>query len=214
MKKNFENQWLLTTITMGLIASCLMTAQSGEVLSATNHLSSLHLTLAQAIDEALKANPGMKAVGHQTRAAESDASAVSRSRWGGLNAVGSYSYLNDDQLIRPMSSELLAGGFAGAPWDRSQAHYGVSYEIPLYLGGKLENQIQIARLETRKSAELLEGSRWQVRFNVISLYSTAQALDQAEAALDEQIAALALARIVAGLPRCCCPCWAATRRAT
>ena len=191
MKKNFENQWLLTTITMGLIASCLMTAQSGEVLSATNHLSSLHLTLAQAIDEALKANPGMKAVGHQTRAAESDASAVSRSRWGGLNAVGSYSYLNDDQLIRPMSSELLAGGFAGAPWDRSQAHYGVSYEIPLYLGGKLENQIQIARLETRKSAELLEGSRWQVRFNVISLYSTAQALDQAEAALDEQIAALA-----------------------
>ena len=178
---------------MGLSALlCLWAAgvlRAQNVPTPTNGLS-LHLTLKQAIDEALKANPGLKAAGHQSRAAEGDASATSRSRWGGLNAVGSYSYLNDDQLIRPMSSELLANGFAGAPWDRSQAHYGVSYDLPLYLGGKLNNQIQIARLEARKSAELLEGSRWQVRFNVVSLYSTAQALDQAEAALDEQIAAL------------------------
>jgi outer membrane protein TolC len=150
----------------------------------------LRLTLAQAIEEALNANHGLKAAGHQSQAAKGDASAASRSRWGGLNAVGSYSYLNDDQIIRPMSSEILANGFLGAPWDRSQAHYGASYELPLYLGGKLNNQIQIAKLEARKSAELLEGSRWQVRFNVVSLYSTAQALDQAEAALDEQIAAL------------------------
>jgi outer membrane protein len=89
-----------------------------------------------------------------------------------------------------MSSELMVNGIAGAPWDRSQAHYGLDYEIPLFLGGRLENQIQIAKLEARKAADLLEGTRWQVRFNVVSLYSTVQALDQTEAALDEQIAAL------------------------
>ena len=116
--------------------------QAGEPV--TNSSAPIHLTLAQAIDEAFQMNPGLKAAGHQSRAAEGDASAAARSRWGGLNAVGSYSYLNDDQIIRPMSSELLANGFAGAPWDRSQAHYGVSYEIPLYLGGRLNNQIQIA----------------------------------------------------------------------
>jgi len=177
--------WLAATAAVVL---CPLLA--GGAPAATDSLPPIHLSLEQAIDEALKANPGLKAAGHQSRAAEGDASAASRSRWGGLNAVGSYSYLNDDQIIRPMSSQLLAGGFAGAPWDRSQAHYGVSYDIPLYLGGKLDNQVQIARLEARKSAELLEGSRWQVRFNVVSLYSTAQALDQAAAALDEQIAAL------------------------
>lgn len=164
------------SLAVGLSALlCLRAAgdvRAQNVPTLTNGLS-LHLTLKQAIDEALKANPGLKAAGHQSRATEGDASAASRSRWGGLNAVGSYSYLNDDQIIRPMSSELLAGGFAGAPWDRSQAHYGLSYELPLYLGGKLNNQIQIAKLEARKSAELIEGSRWQVRFNVISLYSTA-----------------------------------------
>ncbi|MBI4662970.1 MAG: TolC family protein [Verrucomicrobia bacterium] len=123
------------------------------------------LSLKQAIDEALKSNPGLKSAGHQNRAAEGDASATARGRWGGLNAVGSYSYLNDDQIIRPMSSELVANGLAGVPWDRSQAHYGVSYDLPLYLGGRLNNQIQIVRLEARKSADLLEGTRWQVRFN-------------------------------------------------
>ncbi|MGC8990455.1 MAG: TolC family protein [Verrucomicrobiia bacterium] len=161
-----------------------------QAASAQGNGLALHLTLAQAIEEALKANPGLKATGHQSRAAESEAKAADRTRFGTLNAVGSYSYLNDDQIIRPMSRELMANGILGAPWDRSQAHYGLSYEIPLYLGGRLHNQIQIAKLEARKSSELLEGSRWQVRFNVVSLYSSLQALDQAALALDGQIAAL------------------------
>ena len=181
MVKNWKIRWKpLAAIAMSLIAAGQMAARSAEILPATNASAPCHLTLAQAIDEAFKANPGLKAAGHRTRATEGDASAASRSRWGSLNAIGSYSYLNDDQIIRPMSSELLANGFASAPWDRSQAHYGLSYEIPLYLGGRLNNQIQIARLEARKSADLLEGTRWQVRFNVVSLYSTAQALDQTE----------------------------------
>ena len=190
MKTNWKNEWKLLTLAATFVVGCHLPARAADALLATNASSPLRLTLAQAIDEALKANPGLKVAGHQNRAAEGDASATVRTRWGGLNAVGSYSYLNDDQIIRPMSSELMVNGIAGAPWDRSQAHYGVSYEIPLYLGGRLNNQIQIARLEARKSAALLEGTRWQVRFNVVSLYSTVQALNQAETALDEEIAAL------------------------
>lgn len=182
--------WPVATVAAGLFPALTGSAWAADAPAMTNPPPVIHLPLAQAISEALSLNPALKAAGYQASAARHDASAAARSRWGGLNAVGSYSYLNDDQIIRSMSSELLANGFAGAPWDRSQAHYGVSYELPLYLGGRLNNQIQIARLEARKTAELQEGSRWQVRFNVISLYSTAQALDQAEAALDEQIGAL------------------------
>ena len=192
MKTNWNNQWKLLAVAVGAFAACCHPmARAADALAATKVASPLRLTLAQAIDEALKANPGLKAAGHQVNAAEGEASAAARSRLGGLNAIGSYSYLNDDQIIRPMSSELMVNGIAGAPWDRSQAHYGVSYELPLFLGGRLNNQIQIAKLEARKSAELLEGTRWQVRFNVVSFYSTVQALDQTETALDEQIAALA-----------------------
>lgn len=177
-------------IAAAILASKHSSALAADTTLATNARSPLRLTLAQAIDEALQMNPGLRAAGHQSRAAEDEASAAARTRWGELNAVGSYSYLNDGQIIRPMSSELMANGIPGAPWDRSQAHYGLIYEIPLYLGGRLNNQIQIAKLEARKSADLLEGTRWQVRFNVVSLYSTVQALDQSEAALDEQVAAL------------------------
>ena len=198
LKKNWKvGLKPLTALTVGLMVSCQMPAQSVETPVAAHAVPSGHLpmkgghlTLQQAIAEAMGSNPGLKAAGHQQRAAADDANAASRSRWGSLNAVGAYSYLNDDQAIRPVSSEMLAGGVASAPWDRSQAHYGVSYDIPLYLGGKLSNQIQIAKLEARKAAELLTGTRWQVRFNVISLYSTAQALKQAAAALDGQLAAL------------------------
>ncbi len=98
--------------------------------------------------------------------------------------------MNDNQILRPISSELLANGFNGLPFDRSQAQYGLVYQIPLYLGGKLNNQIRIARLESQKSKALLEGNRWQGRFNVVSLYSTAQALDGVQMSLAEQIAAL------------------------
>jgi outer membrane protein TolC len=161
-----------------------------QTVAPPTNATVLNLTLAQAIDEALKTNPGLKAAGHQNRAAENDASAAARSRWGEVDATSTYGYFNDDQILRPMSRELVSGGLAGMPFDRSQLHYGFTYQVPLYLGGKLKNQIQIARLESQKAAALLAGTRWQVRFNAVSLYSAAQTLDQVLSALDEQVAAL------------------------
>ena len=56
-------------------------------LATTNSPPSVHLTLGRAIDEALKANPGLRAAGLQANAVESEASAASRTRWG--NSTGS-----------------------------------------------------------------------------------------------------------------------------
>jgi len=163
---------------------------AAETSAPTNTPSPIHLTYSEVVSEALKSNPSLKAAGHMASASKLDASAAARSRWGELDAIGSYSYLNDNQILRPMSSELLANGIAGMPFDRSQGQYGFVYQFPLYLGGKLNNQIRIARLESQKTAALLEGNRWQVRFNAVSLYSTAQALDRVLASLNEQIASL------------------------
>ncbi|RME94576.1 MAG: TolC family protein [Verrucomicrobia bacterium] len=176
-----------------LLAMVTRAAQGGATLpvGVPRADSAIHLTLPQALEEAQAANRGLKALGHRRKAAEHDASALARSRWGELGSAFSYSYLNDDQILRPMSRELIAGGIGSMPFDRSQMHYGVNYRIPLYLGGRLNNQIQIAKLESQKAEALLEGARWQVRFNVISLYTAAQTLDRVLAALDEQLAALA-----------------------
>ncbi|MCL5097747.1 MAG: hypothetical protein M1608_09530, partial [Candidatus Omnitrophica bacterium] len=81
------------------VAAVLFLLMAGRVLAAdspttTNPPPVIHLTLAQAMAEALSLSPGLKAAGHQVSAARHDASAAARARWGELDSVGSYSYLN------------------------------------------------------------------------------------------------------------------------
>ena len=180
--------WLMTLALT--LSPAAVSAETDASPPPASPLKTDRLTLTETVAEALRANPGLKALAHRTEGARREASASSGARWGELNLIGNYSRLNDDQIVRPMSSELLVGGMPGLPFDRDQLHYGAVYELPLYLGGRLVNQIKIARLEAQKSELLLEGTRWQVRFNAVSLYTACQALDGMRAAMDEQIAAL------------------------
>jgi len=148
------------------------------------------LSLDAAVREALENAPALRAIDGRAAAATYEADGVARGRWGELDALASYDYLNDDQIVRPISRELLQQGFAGLPFDRSQLHYGLTYEIPLYLGGKLGARTDVARMRAEEAHELLEGTRWQLRFNVGSLYVSAGALDAVEHAIGERIAAL------------------------
>jgi outer membrane protein TolC len=180
--------WLMTlALTLSAVA---LSADTGASPPHASTLKTDRLTLTETVAEALRANPGLKALAHRTEATRHDAAATTGARWGELNFMGNVSRLNDDQILRPMSSQLLVAGMPGLPFDRDQVHYGAVYELPLYVGGRLVNQIKIARLEAQKSELLLEGTRWQVRFNAVSLYTACQALDGMQAALDEQIAAL------------------------
>ena len=152
------------------------------------------LTRAAALAAAAEHNAGLGALAHQVDATKDDATARYRQHFGTLDAIASYSFLNDDQVLRPMSRQLMAGGLGGLPFDRNQFHYGLRYRVPLYLGGKLYAAVDIARLEAHKAAVRLAGSRWTVRYNVVALYGAAQSLDAARRALDDQIAALGRTR--------------------
>ncbi len=157
---------------------------------ATPPATPLRLTLQQAITMAVAGSPGLAAATHRASGAAEDAKAAARARWGELDAVARYSRFNDDQILRPISRELLSKGFAGLPFDRNQLHYGAQLEVPLYVGGTLSARIAVARLERDKAAALAEGTRWQVRFNAASLYAAAAALDASMNALGRLVAAL------------------------
>jgi len=148
------------------------------------------LTLAEAVAEALARGPALELAAQQEQAARSKATAAQRSRWGEVDAVAGYSHYQDDQIVRPISRQLLAGGFAGLPFDRDQWRYGLTLQVPLYLGGRLSASIAVASLQAEQAAALLEGSRWQARFNVTSLYATAQTLGAVAQAIDANLAAL------------------------
>ncbi len=70
----------------------------------------------------------------------------------------------------------MANGFDGLPFAQDQVHYGLTFEVPLFVGGKLLAGSHLARLKADEAGALLEGTRWQVRANVTTVYASAQAL--------------------------------------
>ncbi len=157
----------------------LMLVVGSLVIPTTSPAASAPLTLDQAISTALDQSPTVKSVTYRARSAAEEASAVGRTRWGQMDAVVSASRFDEDRILVPMSSELLAGGLSNAPFGRDQIHYGLTYQIPLYLGGKLSAGIEIAKFQAAKADALREGTRWQVRFNVTALYAGVQTMDGA-----------------------------------
>ena len=171
------------------------TTSTGQVAPAPpgpEETGPVHLSLEGAVTEVMEANPGLEALGHRSAAAARSASAAGRRRWGNLDAFFTYTRFNDDGLVRPMSWQMISesGTFAALPWDRNQRHYGLTYSIPLYLGGQLSNSIKIAQFESQKAQALVEGTRWQLRFNATSLYTAAQTLDRVDESLGELIGSL------------------------
>ena len=148
------------------------------------------LTLAEAVAEALARAPALEAVTQQEQAARWKATAARRGRWGEIDVVAGYSRFQDDQIVRSISRQLLEGGFAGLPFDRDQWRYGLTAQVPLYLGGRLSASIAVASLQADQAAALLQGSRWQARFNVTSLYAATQTLEAVIPSTDGSLAAL------------------------
>ncbi|OYV69730.1 MAG: hypothetical protein B7Z74_07785, partial [Deltaproteobacteria bacterium 21-66-5] len=168
-------------------AALLVAAQAGSSgaqrapVAASVHGDTVHLGLADAIRRALDENPGLQAAGQQARAADRAAAAAFRQHFGDVEAVAWTSRYGDAQLLRPMSQELMAGGLADLPFARSQFHYGVTAQLPLFVGGKLVALSRVARLKADESRALVEGTRWQVRANVTTMYAATQALSAATA---------------------------------
>ena len=181
-------------VVAGLLIAVATGAGTRADEPATPTPSAPTVTLAEAVAEALAQGPALAVASQQEQEARLKATAARRSRWGQLDAVAGYSHYQDDQIVRPISRQILAHGVAGLPFDRDQWRYGFALQVPLYLGGKLSASIAVASLQADQAAALLEGSRWQARFNVTSLYATAQTLDAVAQAIDANRAALDEAR--------------------
>ena len=150
----------------------------------------LHWNLAGVVEEALAASPGLQAMKQLRAMNDRRALAAQLTRLGRLSGVARAVRYKDDQILEPMTRQLLAGGMPNLPFDQDQFHYGLTYEIPLFLGGKLGASIRLAKLEAKRSEAQLIGTQWQVRFNATSLYASAQTLVAVERAVQGQIDAL------------------------
>lgn len=182
-------------LTIGLTAlAALICAKpswaAAQASSGAEASDTVRIGLDEAIARALRDNPGLNAVAQQARAADRAAAASFRQHFGDLEAVGWASRYNEALLLRPMAPDLLAGGLANLPFAQDQLHYGLTLELPLFLGGKLLAANRVARLKADEASALLEGTRWQVRANVTTTYAAAQALTAATRAYQDEVASL------------------------
>jgi len=158
--------------------------------AARAQADTLHLGMADAIDLALDHSPGLQAVAEQARAADRAAAVSFRQHFGSVEAVAWTSRYQDAQILRPISQEILAGGLPDLPFARDQLHYGVTFELPLFVGGTLVAGSHLARLKADEAGVLLDGTRWQVRANVTTLYAATQVLTAATAAYGDEVTSL------------------------
>lgn len=150
----------------------------------------VHLGMVDAVHRVLDANPGLRAVAQEARSADRAAAAAARRHFGDLEAVAWTSRYQDAQILRPISQSLLADGVGGLPFARDQVHYGLTFELPLFVGGKLWAGSRLERLKADEAEALLEGTRWEVRANVTTVYATVQALTAVTAAYGDDVASL------------------------
>ncbi|MCX6543463.1 MAG: TolC family protein [Acidobacteria bacterium] len=179
--------------TTWVVCACLVASRAiAQTAIPTPGAQGPHLTLEAAVTEALANAPGLQAAAAQDRAARWNATAVGRTRFGQLDGVLSYSRFQDDQILRPMSKQLFgAQGFLGLPWDSDQVHYGITFQVPVYTGGRLSSSIRIAALQAEQASLFTDGTRWDIRANTTALYAAVQTLDAVTVALDRSIEALA-----------------------
>ena len=84
-------------------------ADTEHAVSAVPPETPLHLDLDEVLEKILEANPGLQALSRRQAAAEKQASAAGKKRWGNLDAFFNYVQNNDDLLIRPMSWQMISG---------------------------------------------------------------------------------------------------------
>jgi len=148
------------------------------------------LTLESAIAEALRSNPGLQAASRQVEAARKQVNVARGQLYGELDAVLTAQHLNDAQLLRPMAGPFTPALASTMPFAQDQLHVGFTYTYPLYVGGRITDQIRIAELGVDNARERLTGTRWDTIYNVTALYLQAQALAAQANAVQQEIEAL------------------------
>jgi len=162
----------------------------GDPPTTSARFDTVHVGMADAIARALDANPGLLAAAQRALGADRAAAAASRRHFGDVEAVAWTSRYQDAQILRPISRSLMANGFDGLPFAQDQVHYGLTFELPLFMGGKLLAGSHLARLKADEAGVLLEGTRWEIRANVTTLYASTQALAAVSAAYEQNVASL------------------------
>ncbi len=125
-------------------------------------------TLPQLIRHALDNNKGLEATRLATKVVEEDITIAEGQRWPQVSAVSSL-------FLTPIRERLLFerhGRRPDNPFQQVILNYGVEVRLPLYTGGRISKEINVAEAEFAVAHSRSEVTRQELIFNVTSAYYT------------------------------------------
>jgi len=144
-------------------------------------LSSHAITLRQAEELAVKNYPKIKKFELLKESSLLRAESAKRERFGTLNLISSYTSFNKNFTFVPLY--YMPSPKNPPPFNSRKLVYGVSFSVPLYLGGAISKTVEIEKLKSSLFESLKNLTSWQVKFNVDSVYLSYLKLNEVKGAL-------------------------------
>ena len=145
------------------------------------------VTLQEALRETLKNNPSVKAYEERVVRANLNIKIAKTLRWGELLGNAAVHRSEDRLLVSPITPKKMRNGI---PFEKNRYGYGLLYEFPIYLGGKIPLSIDISRLSEASAGLALKRLRAVIRHRVTELYHNILSLEGEKKAVEENIKAL------------------------
>jgi len=141
------------------------------------------ITLEEAEKLAVKNYPKIKRFELLSESSQKSSEVARRERFGTLNVISSYTTFNKNFILTPMYHMMNPQN--PPPFDSRKLIYGVSFTVPIYLGGTISRRVEISKLKGEIYRSLKREAKWQVRFNVDATYLNYLKLKEMERALIE-----------------------------
>ncbi len=128
------------------------------------------LTLEMAVKKALENNPDYKALKLRLKASEYGVKASKALKFGELDLNAGYKKTEDENIVRPMTRELILSGLENMPFDNEYFYWSFDYKLPIYSGGKIKAGEEIASVKKKTIYYRLKRLEWNLRFGVVKSF--------------------------------------------
>ena len=145
-------------------------------------------TLSEAVEYALENNPGLAALRMDIEIENYDIDEARGGRLPSLNLIGSTTGSRYDLPVLPITGSPFEGGFP--EFDNPIYEIGVSFNLPVYMGGRLSRQVKIAEISKSIAEDGLTFGRQELVFNVTSIYYKILELERVLDASEKRVSQL------------------------
>ena len=128
------------------------------------------LTLNQALKKALDNNPKIKALRLNLKASTYGEKASKKVKYGELDLNAGFKKTSDENVIRPMSKDLILAGLTNMPFDNEYWYWSLDYNLPVYWGGKIKASEQMAKEKKNSVYYKLKSLEWSLRYDTVKVY--------------------------------------------